>query len=328
MICLLLLQLGQQGQTASLARIREGVRAAVPGLEEQEVAGTVHRALRTLIKTRRVYYTGRGYFLVSPEQGSEPADWAQRRRRLRHLVDSSCQSEESAEGSEESPEGSGESPEGSEESPNGSKTPAAAPGWGWVWGTEGAGVSNNTSLTNVRRLSTTSLLPDSRKSHHPPSSLGCHSLERSHSLRGRQDREARGRKGGSLRLKGQQARRVLDELREGREQVDSGDLPGQPGTESDGLVKGPESENDGRARKLERKNSLLGRLFGRKKCAAASEEERAGTEAVKEILVLSAQFPPPDMHIPKVMPQRSPVTLASLRMALPASPKRHRQLPR
>ena len=273
-ICLLLLQLGQQGQTASLTRIREGVRAAVPGLEEQEVAGTVHRALRTLIKTRRVYYTGRGYFLVSPEQGSEPADWALQRRRLRHLVDSSCQSEESPEGSE---------------------TPAAAPGWGWVWGTEGAGVSNTTSLTDVRRLSTTSLLPDSRKSHHPPSSLGCHSLERSHSLRGRQDREARGRKGGSLRLKGPQARRVLEELREGREQADSGDPTGQPETESNDRVKSPESEKDGRARKLERKNSLLRRLFCRKKCGAASEEERTGTEAVKEILVLSAQFPPPYM---------------------------------
>ena len=114
-----------------------------------------------------------------------------------HLVDSSCQSEESPEGSE---------------------TPAAAPGWGWVWGTEGAGVgpgSNTTSLTDVRRLSTTSLLPDSRKSHHPASSMGCHSLERSHSLRGRQDREARSRKGGSLMLKGPQARRVLEELKEG-----------------------------------------------------------------------------------------------------------------
>ena len=314
MICLLLLQLGQQGQTASLGRIREGVKAAVPGLEEQEVAGTVHRALRTLIKTRRVYYTGRGYFLVSPEQGSQPADWAQQRRRLRHLVDASCQSQESQEGSEKSPEGS--------------ETPDADQGWGRVWQTEGAGarLSSNTSLTDVRRLSTTSLLPDSWKSHHPPSSLGCHSLERTHSLRGRQDREARGRKGGSLRLKGHRARQVLEELSEGREQADNGDLPGQP--ESDGRMKGPESENDGRARKLERKNSLLGRLFGRKKCATASEEERTGTEAVKEILVLSAQFPPPDMHIPKVMPQRSPVTLASLRMALPASPKRHRQLPR
>ena len=129
-------------------------------------------------------------------------------------------------------------------------------------------------------------------------------------------------------LKGLQARRVLEELKEGWEQADNSDLPGQRETESDGLMKGPESENDGRARKLERKNSLLGRLFGRKKCGAASEEERTGTEAVKEILVLSAQFPPPDMHIPKVMPQRSPVTLASLPMALPASPKRHSQLPR
>ena len=96
-------------------------------------------------------------------------------------------------------------------------------------------------------------------------------------------------------LKGLQARRVLEELKEGWEQADNSDLPGQRKTESDGLMKGPESENDGRARKLERKNSLLGRLFGRKKCGASPEEERTGTEAVKEILVLSAQFPPPYM---------------------------------
>ena len=52
-------------------------------------------------------------------------------------------------------------------------------------------------------------------------------------------------------------------------------------------------------RKLERKNSLLSRIFGRKK---SGDEEAAPVLAreEKEIRVFSAQFPPPDINIPKV----------------------------
>ena len=87
----------------------------------------------------------------------------------------------------------------------------------------------------------------------------------------------RGARGGSLRLGG---RRADSELR------------------CDGLESEKQEvlESDTKARKLERKHSLLDRLFGRRK----TEEE--ASEVKKEIRVFSGQFPPPGVILPKVRP--------------------------
>ena len=116
-------------------------------------------------------------------------------------------------------------------------------------------------------------------------------------------------RGGSLRLSCSQASKILEE-----ERNSSDKMRGRKGEESlrrvlsgdDGLVsdgsKGVKTEPEvgggiQGGRKLERKNSLLSRIFGRKK---SGDEEAAPVLAEKEIRVFSAQFPPPDINIPKV----------------------------
>ena len=91
-ICSVLLDCRQEGITAGVERIREGVKRALPCLEDQQLASVVHRTLRSLIKARRVYYTGRGYFLVTPERGQEIG--RDQKRILRRLVDSNTQTED------------------------------------------------------------------------------------------------------------------------------------------------------------------------------------------------------------------------------------------
>ena len=60
-ICSVLLACRQEGITAGVDRIREGVRRALPCLEDQQLASVVHRTLRSLIK---VIFNGIGNFLT------------------------------------------------------------------------------------------------------------------------------------------------------------------------------------------------------------------------------------------------------------------------
>ena len=46
----MLLACRQQGVTAGVERIREGVKRAIPGFNDLQLASVVHRTLRSLIK--------------------------------------------------------------------------------------------------------------------------------------------------------------------------------------------------------------------------------------------------------------------------------------
>ena len=279
-ICSVLLACRQEGITAGVERIREGVKRALPCLEDQQLASVVHRTLRSLIKARRVYYTGRGYFLVTPEKGQEIG--RDQKRILRRLVDSNTQTEDPT-----------------------YESPAAEEGWRCQ--SPSAPLPLISTPTSVP-FSSPSLVADSRLSHH------CQ-LGRSQSLRGKR-REARregGERGGSLRLSDQQASKLLEKERHTYNEERGNSravrlrrdlLANNDGLENDGSKGGKrEPEVDGiQGRKLERKNSLLSRLFGRKK---SGDEETSAVveEGKKEIRVFSAQFPPPDINIPKVHPK-------------------------
>ena len=54
---------------ATLPDLVARVQQAQPGLGYRPgLAGLVHRSLGSLIRARKVYYTGQGYFLVKPDK--------------------------------------------------------------------------------------------------------------------------------------------------------------------------------------------------------------------------------------------------------------------
>ena len=199
---------------------------------------------------------------MTPEKGQEVG--RDQRRLLRRLVDSKTQTEEPT-----------------------YETPAAVASWSSHSPTCPLPLIPSSTSPPI---CAPSLVADSRLSHH------CR-LGRSQSLRGKRregrreggERGEREGRGGSLRLSSHQANRLLERERLGcnEESVRRGEPRlGRvlPGNDDDGEVgsKGGkrEPEVDGiHGRKLERKNSLLSRLFGRKK---SGDEEAASAAAVLE----------------------------------------------
>ena len=181
----------------------------------------VHVTLGSLIKARKVYYTGKGYFLVQPEVGAV-ASWQDQHRNIYNRA------------------GGGGGGGGSESSTQ-TECSRGSPGRVRESG-------NNTSLTSE----------DSNNGSH---------LERSQSFKLSKKVQKTLAKGGSLRLSKKESVTFKDDVDSKNEEADE-----EPENES------PEP--------MKRKNSVLGRIFGRKKSSSSAK---------KEVLTFSAQFPPPDL---------------------------------
>lgn len=66
-LCLILARLKQRNETADMATLCEAVEHDWSGANQNEhLKDSIHAALGQLIKQRKVYYTGKGYFLVNP----------------------------------------------------------------------------------------------------------------------------------------------------------------------------------------------------------------------------------------------------------------------
>ena len=60
----MLLACRQQGVTAGVERIREGVKRAIPGFNDLQLASVVHRTLRSLIKV--ILGSETGFLIILP----------------------------------------------------------------------------------------------------------------------------------------------------------------------------------------------------------------------------------------------------------------------
>jgi len=294
-ICWILLHFKQTGKAANMHNIIEKVVADFPGLStSKHMTATVHQALGVLIKSRKVYYTGKGYFLVTPDNVVVPRmklpdtcqssnNWSIRMRQDRAIqtdsdsASASCWPVElngttNAVGAATKQQPtrklwSAPRPAVSEDKSNKTRSNG--------WKPRCSPISPNCQLPNrsspgARRKSSqahaefqdTDLLPDSRKSQHM---FNNRNLHRSQSLRLPKDSKRKIVKGGSLRLAKEEAKALLDAKNVVKKSEDL--------TASSVPIHKP----------LERKDSILGRLFSRKK-------------SHKEIRVFSGQFPPPDLE--------------------------------
>ena len=218
-ICAILAGLKQADTVANMENILAKVVLQFPGLPAQpkQLLGLVHRTLGQLIKQRKVYYTGKGYFLVVPERPvGEPrypgpllAQLAGHTPALHPAtVEQASQTEPGA----------------------GPRSP--------VRDTAGSPVTLASSSPG-----------SSSSSHSPPASPAspgtAANLERSQSFRLNKRAAKSLAKGGSLRLNKKEAAVVAAEGGQGPEEEERQESPDP--------------------RPMERKGSVLGRLFGRKK---------------------------------------------------------------
>ena len=239
----------------------------------------VHKTLGGLIKARRVYYTGKGYFLVVPDKGEQRTpSWEEQFQKFvrpgsvppalaiaRDLRESAVQTEDKGEGSCSSFSG------GSRALP---LTPQQRPGGGSPHQRLTSsphirsGESPHQSPPTISQSPATPNLDSSADSREEsPRSP----MERSQSFRINKKAQKLATKGGSLRLSKKDAAIFKD---------DAGDT-------TVGKNEDEEEERESPTpKKMERKNSVLGRLFGRKKSSSSPK---------KEILTFNAQFPPPDL---------------------------------
>ena len=128
--------------------------------------------------------------------------------------------------------------------------------------------------TSPGNSSADSSLQESPRNNSGP---GVATLERSQSLRISKKTLNKMSKGGSLRLSKKEALSIMNELEE------SG-----ANKNKDTSIGSDDNTSSPSPKKMERKNSFLGRFFGRKKSNGGSPK--------KEILTFSAQFPPPELE--------------------------------
>ena len=186
----------------------------------RDFVSLVHKTLGSLIKARKVYYTGKGYFLVQPEYVAG-VGWMELHRGL------VCRSTGGVAGQDRQTQ---------TEAGLGSPVRLRENG-------------NNTSLTSEEG------------SHN-----GSSHLERSQSFKLSKKVQKTLAKGGSLRLSKKESVTFKEDIDTKNEDAEE------------------ELENES-PEPMKRKNSVLGRIFGRKKSSGSK----------KEVLTFSAQFPPPDL---------------------------------
>ena len=239
-ICVVLSRLKVSNTLANMENIMARLQSDYSQIPApRDFVSLIHRTLGALIKARKVYYTGKGYFLVHPEGGSTTA-WQETNHRLML-----------------------------------GRAAAGAAGLDGATQTEGANTRENTRESPVRLRESgnnTSLGLEQggeqgeQSQGSPPASS---QLERSQSFKLSKKVQKSLAKGGSLRLSKKESVTFKEDVENTKNEEAEEELENES----------PEP--------MKRKNSVLGRIFGRKKSSSGSPK--------KEILTFSAQFPPPDL---------------------------------
>ena len=283
----------------------------------------IHKTLGALIKARKVYYTGKGYFLVMPEtQGSSTQAWGEQYKHFhgrhapgdngRHAPESSGADDGSAPGprnhSMSETNGFNSRPghvvNGSKSSPMQSLSAIYNPGTGPRLSPSSPGMNQTPNINSRTRHQNNnygenpnniSIGSTDSESHSSPNSH----LERSQSFKMSRRVQKTLAKGGSLRLSKKEAKEFKEE------------------TDNSKNEEAEDEMEDESPKKMERKGSVLGRLFGRKKSNPSPK---------KEILTFSAQFPPPDL-VESLKKSRSLQPSSTMETQTPPSVKKKPSLP-
>lgn len=311
-ICAILSGLKSSNTVANMENIIAKIKTDFRDIPvPKDFVNLVHKTLGALIKARKVYYTGKGYFLAVPENNSLTRQtWHDQFKQFaikspQKKIDNTSQTDANVyhpleqngnslrQGANQdwqlSPVGNSLGTGGptstyftlspkqshlpmtkmqslsSNLSPNITAlkvSPRTAERESPVYGTHSSSSNSNNHDISINSEDS---LPESPRS--PNSSTN---LERSQSFRMSKKSQRVTTKGGSLRLSKRDAQAFKDD----------NDSTKNEEVENEHERESPEPK------KMERKNSVLGRLFGRKKSSASPK---------KEILTFSAQFPPPDL---------------------------------
>jgi len=302
-ICAILSSLKSSNTVANMENIIAKIKTDFRDIPvPKDFVNLIHKTLGALIKARRVYYTGKGYFLVIPENNVVTRQsWHDHYKQFvvrspQKSIDNSSQTEANIyrpheQNGHSARQGANQdrqlSPAMPSHQTNGSgpgfyginlpNLPSGSPtynitstpykvspheGESPVYGTHS---SSNNSNGNDVSLNSEESLQDSPRSPNSSSNL-----ERSQSFRTSKKSQKIMAKGGSLRLSKKDALSFKEDNDNSKNEE----------TEIDQERESPEPK------KMERKNSVLGRLFGRKKSNGSPK---------KEILTFCAQFPPPDL---------------------------------